>query len=661
MHKLQLKLLADHSYSPSKDENSSLEALQGEEDVERLLSLATDAYIDSRFNLSEVACDRALEREPQNPQALCIAGLLAATRGGFEIGIELLREAIERDPGSWVSWDGLATAFKETGRLVDAIEARHKALKLNPRDAHGLNELGVCYMGLGHIPEALHSLQGAVALAPEVASFHHNFGDALMQQGMTQEARKEYRRAIRLAPTIPTSHAALSRSLFAEGKTKEGFESALRAYNVDPNGVVGLFEMANALSETARHEDALEYIDRLIDLQPKSAQAHAFKGRLLQQLGRFSDAEVSICDANRLDRTWVLPYMLFVKGRTFTNADRPFLASMQYLLNEIRLTAYDEENMHYSVGKALNDLREYEQAMFHFDRANSMASVRVESSRPSFVRSNYSDVYDRMISRLGQAYFERNQGHGSQSDTPVFIVGMIRSGTTLVEQILSSHPDVCAAGELPFWMSRGSSFHQNLGENANPEEIAQLSADYLSVLNDTCPNSPLVTDKMPQNFVALGLIHTAFPNARIIHCRRNPVDTCISIYTTPFQAGPDYLHRKENIVFAYKEYQRLMDHWRDVLPSDKFMEVEYEDLIANSSKVTRRMIEFLGLEWDDSCLRHEDNPNAVRTPSFWQARQPIYRTSVERWRHYEPWLGDFKELLDPALLTSSAPSGPKMM
>jgi hypothetical protein len=172
-----------------------------------------------------------------------------------------------------------------------------------------------------------------------------------------------------------------------------------------------------------------------------------------------------------------------------------------------------------------------------------------------------------------------------------------------------------------------------------------LAADYLALLGDIAPSARRVTDKMPQNFMHLGLVHLVFPRARIIHCRRNPIDICLSIYFTHFSLMKDYAFDRRGIVFFYEQYVHLMSHWRRTLPSDCFMEVDYEALVTDSEQVTRRMIDFCGLGWDDACLRSESNPRVVTTASMWQARQPIYETSVERWRRYEPWLGEFRRLL----------------
>jgi hypothetical protein len=226
---------------------------------------------------------------------------------------------------------------------------------------------------------------------------------------------------------------------------------------------------------------------------------------------------------------------------------------------------------------------------------------------------------------------------------PIFIVGMMRSGTTLVEQILSSHPDVGAGGEISFWGD------VNLGPSSRlPDEegLKRVQAKYLDLLQQLTPGKPHVTDKMPSNYLALGMIHLAFPNAKIIHCKRDPVDTVLSIYMTPNSVPVGFGYVRENLVFAYKEYRRLMKFYRSVLPGETMLEVQYEDLVAEPEVQTRRMVEFLGLEWSDACLHHEANTRAVTTPTLWQARQPVYKSSVKKWKNYDAWLGAFRELIE---------------
>jgi hypothetical protein len=222
---------------------------------------------------------------------------------------------------------------------------------------------------------------------------------------------------------------------------------------------------------------------------------------------------------------------------------------------------------------------------------------------------------------------------------------MIRSGTSLVEQILSAHPAVVGAGELLYWFQNAPALVSRTAGSINPQTLGETQSGYRDLLRGIGPDARRVTDKMPHNYMFVGEIHAAFPKVRFIHCRRHPVDNCLSIYMTPYQAPLDFAHDKGNITFVYREYQRLVAHWQSVIPADRWLDVDYEELVADPEPTTRQMVEFMGLPWDDACLRPEDNERAVKTPSMWQVRQPVYRTSTERWRKYEPWLGEFRELL----------------
>ncbi len=243
-------------------------------------------------------------------------------------------------------------------------------------------------------------------------------------------------------------------------------------------------------------------------------------------------------------------------------------------------------------------------------------------------------------------FFRRNLPLSSPSSVPIFVIGMIRSGTTLVEQILSSHSEVGGAGEQRFWISEIPHVVDLDSQQLDAEKFVELRDRYMQVLRSFQPDTPRITDKMPMNFYCAGLIHLAYPNSPIIHIQRNPVDTALSIYMTDLAKPPEFAHNKRNIVEQYRDYEKLMDHWRAVIPAASLFEVHYEDLVSDQELWTRQMLEFCGLDWDPGCLDFHSTERQVSTPSMWQVRQPIYRTSMEKWRNYEPWLGEFAELLE---------------
>lgn len=281
-------------------------------------------------------------------------------------------------------------------------------------------------------------------------------------------------------------------------------------------------------------------------------------------------------------------------------------------------------------GKILDDLGDYAEAAAHLEAANRLDYTFRKLDRVALVKR-------RLIAASPTGFSGARPDFALPDETPVLIVGMPRSGTTLVEQILSSHPAVAAGGELNYWGDVGGAL---LGEDESEEVARRLSADYLTLLRRISPDAARVTDKLPSNCERLGLIRQVLPRAFVVHCRRHPVDTCWSIFTTHFRSR---LAHRGDLVFYYRQYERILQHWWKVLPSGRQFEVDYEVLVTDPKPLVRQLVAFCGLEWHEACLAPHHNRRPVTTASVWQARQPIYRGSVARWRHYEPWLGELCE------------------
>jgi hypothetical protein len=299
------------------------------------------------------------------------------------------------------------------------------------------------------------------------------------------------------------------------------------------------------------------------------------------------------------------------------------------------------------MGKVCDDCGEYAQAMEHFDAAN-----RLRAKDLKFDRAGFAALVDRNIRTFAREFMDSHAALATVDETPLFVVGMYRSGTTLVEQILSSHPGIVAGGELTVWGPLDLEADAASG-TFDVERAPPAVEKYLAALKKIGPTALRVSDKLPFNFLRLGAIHTLMPRARIIHCRRDPIDTCLSIYSTLFNTRVNFAAKKDDLAFCYRQYLRMMDHWRKVLPADIFIETDYERLIADREAETRRLVAFTGLDWTDLCLRPEENTRAIGTASAWQARQPVYATSLERRRHYEPWLGELRELLTVEMSTGA--------
>jgi hypothetical protein len=296
---------------------------------------------------------------------------------------------------------------------------------------------------------------------------------------------------------------------------------------------------------------------------------------------------------------------------------------------------------HFALGKICDDQRDFATAFRHYDAAN-----RLERRHARFDRAAHARAVDAAIKTFTTDFFASRAALGSASSRPVFIIGMPRSGTTLVEQILARHSRVFGAGELEFWMRQYARLGVSSIVQLDRDRSSALAAAYLAELEGLDASADFVTDKMPHNFLCLGLVHLVFPSARIVHCRRNPVDTCLSIYFQKFTRAHGYASDLDDLAFYYREYLRLMDHWRAVLPSAILHEVRYEDLVTHQEATSRALLAELEWTWEDRCLDFHSSDRRVATPSDWQVRQPIYRDSLDRWRRYAPYIAPLLPLAD---------------
>jgi tetratricopeptide (TPR) repeat protein len=527
-----------------------------------------------------------------------------------------------------------------------AISALRQATELDARSAEAHHALGQALLHTGRFTEAVDSLRLATILNDRLAAAHCDLAAALDGLGRNREAIAACRRAIELAPLVPDSHRALGELLESAGNAGEAAQCFLRAASAAPDTTTSRLDSVRALMLQDNLPEAEACLRQAIALDSRNDELHKVLGEVLAKEGRFTDA-IEACDrAVELNPLQVPAFLTAVRASRCTDADRPRLARMLSTLHHPSINDAHRVYLHFAIGKFLDDIGEYREAMRHFDRANG-----IRGRNKQFDRAALGDVITRLIQRYTSDFFAANRAFGLSAETPLFIVGMPRSGTTLVEQIVSSHPEIAAGEELFFWSRRASSRGIAEATSLTPESGRALAAEYLAELRHISPSAARVTDKQTFNFQQLGLIHLLLPNARIIHCRRHPIDTCLSMYCTYFKGQIPFVASRSDLAFAYRQYLRIMSHWRAVLPRDRFFEIDYEALVAEREELTRKLIAFTGLGWNDACLQPERNVRTVTTASLWQARQPVFRTSVERWRRYEPWLGELRQLLaDPDAL-----------
>jgi tetratricopeptide (TPR) repeat protein len=380
-----------------------------------------------------------------------------------------------------------------------------------------------------------------------------------------------------------------------------------------------------------------------IATDPDNPLAHDLLGNLLAEAGHFEEAGACFTRAIAHAPLLAGSYYDLVRCRRIVPADAALVAQMETALGTPGLDVEPRIRIHLALGKAADDLGEYERAMHHFDAADV-----VRRASQAFPAEQFDREVTQLIEQTTPDLVARAPRLGTADPTPVLIIGMPRSGTTLVEQIVSSHPDVRAGGELNFWATCGARWHDAGAAGNEMKFLRRTASNYLRLLKDIGPKAVRVTDKNPFNFLWAGLIHLALPNATIIHCRRAAIDTALSIHQTLFHPSLAFPTGGEQLVAYFRSYHRLTDHWRRLLPPERFIEVDYEELTRDPDPVIRRLIAACGLRWHDACLRPDRNPQSVKTASRWQARQPIYRASVGRWRRYEPYLGSLRPLLGAA-------------
>jgi tetratricopeptide (TPR) repeat protein len=540
----------------------------------------------------------------------------------------------------------LATQFLRAGRPAEAIAPLRDAALIQPSNAAIQHDLGLACLEVGRIPEAVAALQQAVACNPRYTDAHFRLGTALEKLGDLNGALAAYDRATKLQPSLTEAWFRAGALVYTLGHRDEAIGCFRRAAATGGGTNFGRLGKVRALLTEDRNQEAEQVLRETLVADPRNAMAYELLGNLLSEVGHFDEARACFERAIAIAPPLAGCYYELARCRRITDKDEGLLQQMEAALATPGLEAAQRLRVHLAIGKAADDLGDYSLAMRHFDAADA-----VRRNTVSFDAAAFSIEIDRLIACCTPEWIAQAQQLGSPDATPVLILGMPRSGTTLVEQIVSMHPEVRAGGELHFWNQRGTVWHSSGAERSGEplvlsEFLVKVSADYLGLLHRIAPKAARVTDKMPFNFLWAGLIYLAFPRATIIHCRRDAIDTALSIHQTHFHPSLPFPTGGAELVAYFRIYQRLVDHWRSVLPSDRFIEVDYEDLAREPEPVIRRIIAACGLTWHDTCLRPEDNLRAVRTPSKWQTRQPIYRTSVERWRRYEPWLGPLRELVD---------------
>jgi len=616
-------------------------------DAAALFARGVAALQGQRFQEAEGLFRHVAALEPGHAEAHNWLGVACQQQGKGQEALWHLRKAAELAPDSPDFANNLGITELKLGDLDAAAAAFEKALALNPELAQARYNLGLVFQRQRKRAKAIACFRQAIALVPNYANAYLSLGNALSDAGLHDEAIAVLRRLVAFAPGVPAPLFNLAAALRAAQRFEEAAEVARQILSLDPNNVVAHNIMALFLWSARRHREAEAAARHAIALDPNLPDAHCTLGTVLTTLGRLDEARAHLEKALALEPNYPeAVYQLTLASKADSTPD---LAARAEALLKSDPPRDQAAALRFALGKIYDDNGDYSRAFENYRAGNELLK-----REPAFDAANWAAYVDRMIAAFPPGFFAQRKSFGSDSRRPMFIVGMPRSGTTLVEQIIASHPRAAAGDELEIIPSLTGTLARRLGAAApypecvtamDEDKARELTTEYLANLDAISATAERVTDKLPQNFRDLGFIALLFPQATFIHCRRDPVDTCLSCYFAKFDRHLAYTYDLESLGAYYREYRRLMAHWRQVLPVS-ILDVDYEELVENQEAVSRRIVAHCGLEWDDRCLDFHKTERPVLTASVWQVRQPLYKTAVARWRRYESFLGPLRAALE---------------
>ncbi len=568
------------------------------------------AAASGRFAEAASMLEELLREEPRNSSALEQLGIVSFQRGDAKRAVQCLQMAAELAPGNEFAWNNLGVVLEATGEFAQATESYRRAIAVNPQRAALHFNLGNTLRSLGQIAEAEESFRRCLRLDSTHAQALHNLGVLRKEAGDAAEAERLLRSAVNLAPEIADAQVNLGSVLQTLGRDEEALQCYRNALATIPNYPDAIAGECSVLDHLGREEEARQRI------QP-AFEAHA------------ENPDVATTFATL--------------AKTVEEREKA-VAALKQLTREESLPPKKREAALFALGKLSDALGLFPEAFQFYSEANSV------QPHP-FSLDEYRGMNRRICEVFSAAGMKQFPRAANRSSVPVFVVGMPRSGTSLVEQILASHPQVFGAGELTWVHDLTLAWPDRLGSgDSYPQCAFDFSAraldaaaeEYLAHLRSLGGEALRVIDKMPGNFTHLGMIELLFPAARIIHVSREPADNCLSCFFQNFSSGHDYASDLSTLGAVYRDYDSMMAHWRATLTLP-MLELRYETLVENQEAESRRLVEFCGLPWDEQCLRFHETDRRVRTASYDQVRQPMYRASLSRHRHYEAFLGPLRE------------------
>ena len=558
--------------------------------------------------------------------------------GRLDEAAQRYRTILASDPKQFETLHLFGVLHAQRGKLEEAVGLLRRAVDCNPASAEALNNLGITLIRIKQHAEAIQFLERAIAINPGNTHTHCNLGNALVALERPREAAMCFERAIALKPDFAEALCNLGAVLHALGRNAEAVECLEKSLALNPNLTESWHNLGIAFAELDRSDEAIECFKMVLASNSRNAPVWVDLGGAYFVLGRFEEASASYEKALELEPDNARFHFKLAQVKEYARGD-PQLAAMEALVRRgASVPAEVLPELNFALAKAHDDLGEYELAFSYILEGNALKRRRTEYDETATLA-----LFEQIRATFTPDFIRDRAGTGRLADSPIFILGMPRSGSTLIEQVLASHASVFAGGERPDFRQTFESLGSTDGASvAYPRSMSAISgaqlreagAAYVARTGSWKAGGPAVrvTDKMPQNFLYVGPIHLALPNARIIHTRRNSIDTCLSCFSKLFSGNYPFAYDLGELGRYWRGYARLMRHWHDVLPAGAILDVEHERLVEDFEGEVRRILTYCGLEWDDACMLFYTTKRPVRTSSALQVRQPIFSSSTGRWR-----------------------------
>jgi tetratricopeptide (TPR) repeat protein len=584
--------------------------------------------------------DKAADLDPRNALALNNLGIVHFERYDYAAAANCYRRALALEPSIAEAHNNLGNALRSMGDHDGALDAYEAALTERAIYPEAYNNLGTLLQQDGRFEEAEHALRKAIEQKPFYADAHNNLAKLLVAQDNEIEALRTLGDALKFAPNNVDTLLLTARIQLQRSSLEAAEQGARFALNQNPGNAEALIVLGQVLHETDRYEEAIVALEQALEREPDNAEGLNFYGVALKSVGRLDEARDAILKALQLNDAMYGAYANLNDLVDFSEGTGAELFNRMEAIFETLEESEAERftALHFAFAKALDDRGEHERALRHY-----ITGGRLKRAQLSYDESDTHGFFDAIRAAFPKEVFEQRKYEGLVDDRLVFIVGMPRSGSTLVEQILASHPDVHGAGEVKYLARAIGQLRDRFPSLPKfPKMAARLTAPQLEIvarsyqqaLCEGAGGARKITDKLLTNYFFVGLINLLFPNAKVIHTRRDPVDTCLSGFTKLFKDDMPHSYELGELGRYYAKYRELMDHWEEVLPQGFLTTVAYEDVVADIEKEARRLIEFLGLGWNSKCVEFHKSDRPVKTASVAQVRRPIYKSSVQRWKKY---------------------------